>query len=112
MYGFDFFKQRRKAIKRQTVRPVRKSLRRIVMHFHENAIHSARHARARKVFDKLRVSARRRSQSARSLQAVRYVVDNRITETAHDGKPSEIHHQIVVPKTRAALRYYHATVVF
>src|SRR5262245_58485696 len=81
------------------------------MHFHKDAIHSARHACACDIFDKQRIATRCRSQSSRSLQAVRHVINYRVTKVTHDGKPAKIYYEIVIAEARPAFGYDDAMII-
>jgi hypothetical protein len=55
---------------------------------------------------KLALAARTGSCAARQLHTVRGVKTDRIPELADNGQSLEIHHEIIVSKTRAAFRDY------
>src|ERR1700719_262048 len=100
----DLFQQRPKLPKWQRVQPVRKRLRRIVMHLKKNSVNANRHPRPRERLDKFRLPSAPLPFPARKLHRMRHVKHHWIAEFAHDRKRPHVHHKVLVSERIAAFR--------
>ena len=73
------------------------------MNFHEQSIDSSRDAGSRQMRNVLRLAAGFVALPAGQLQTVCDIENHRTSEILHDGKRTEVHHQIVVAERSAAL---------
>src|SRR5438034_10029279 len=87
----------------QRVRTIRQRLCGILVHFHKQPIHASSDARARKMWNVLRLSTRTLTLTTGKLQAVGHVKNNGNTEALHDRKTAKVHHEVVITKRGAAL---------
>src|SRR5262245_37512281 len=99
--SLQLFKQRLKPVERQTVGSIRKRSLRVVMHLHENAVHSASYTCASQILDELGVSSACRAEPSRTLKAVSHIMHDRITKASHDRHSAEVDNQVVVAETRS-----------
>ena len=105
----DLVEQPRQVVQAEHVRPVRQRaavLERavgILVNLHEQGVHPHRDRGAGEGLHVLALAARPVPLPARQLHRVGRVEDHRIAEAAHDRKPAEIDHQVVVSEARAAL---------
>ena len=81
-----------------------------VMDFHEKAIDSRRHSRPGQGADELRLPTALVAFTTGQLQGVGYVQDDRESETLHDGKPPNVHHQVVITERASSLGHQDAVV--
>ncbi len=84
--------------------------RRLLVHFEEHAVNARRHAGRRQRLDELGLPGRDAVTAARQLQAVRDVVDHRISERAHDGEGAHVDDEVVIAEREPALGHDHLLV--
>jgi hypothetical protein len=68
------------------------------VNFHEQSVNAGCDTRSRQMRNIFRLTAGPLTLSAGELQTMRYIEHHWTAETLHDGKTSEIHHEIVVAK--------------
>src|SRR6185437_4010393 len=100
----QFLRQRLELLERQRIRSIRQRLRWIVVHLHKNSVHARRYPRARQRFNEFRLPAARFTLASGQLHRMRHVKHHRIAHLPQNRERAHVHHQILIPEHRPALR--------